>query len=198
MRPGSFQWCPATEQGATGTNWNTGSSIWTQGNPYFEGDRALEQVAQRGGGVSSGDRYSKHTWTLSCGTCYREYVLAGSWTDSLQRSLPAPVILWNILGFVQQIPFFSLSVYKLPRVWNQGLYLPLNERASIQYFDRYVSFTSFLGTEVKLISKHSFMLIENSYSASVSWHFCAWDAIKMLISENFQKQQDTSNLYFQC
>ncbi len=46
LGPGSFQWCPATEQGATGTNWNTGSSIWTQGNPYFEGDRALEQLVR--------------------------------------------------------------------------------------------------------------------------------------------------------
>jgi len=36
MRPGSFQWCP--EQGAMGTNWNTGRK---------EGDGALEQTAQR-------------------------------------------------------------------------------------------------------------------------------------------------------
>ena len=29
MGPSSFQWCPATEQGAMGTNWSTGSSVWT-------------------------------------------------------------------------------------------------------------------------------------------------------------------------
>lgn len=29
MGPGSFQWCAATEEGAMGTNWNTGSSIQT-------------------------------------------------------------------------------------------------------------------------------------------------------------------------
>ena len=31
MGPRSFQWCPATGQGATGTNWSTGSSVWTWG-----------------------------------------------------------------------------------------------------------------------------------------------------------------------
>ena len=29
--PSSFQWCPVTGQGAMGTNWGTGSSIWTWG-----------------------------------------------------------------------------------------------------------------------------------------------------------------------
>jgi len=29
--PDSFQWCPATGQGAVGTNWSRGSSIWTWG-----------------------------------------------------------------------------------------------------------------------------------------------------------------------
>jgi len=29
--PDSFQWCPATGQGATGTNWSRGSSSWTRG-----------------------------------------------------------------------------------------------------------------------------------------------------------------------
>ena len=31
MGPNPFQWCPATGQGATGTNWSRGSSIWTWG-----------------------------------------------------------------------------------------------------------------------------------------------------------------------
>jgi len=31
MGPDSFQWCPATGQGAMGTNWSTGSSVWTWG-----------------------------------------------------------------------------------------------------------------------------------------------------------------------
>jgi len=31
MGPDSFQCCSMTGQGATGTNWSTGSSIWTWG-----------------------------------------------------------------------------------------------------------------------------------------------------------------------
>ena len=31
MGPDSFQWCPVTGQGATGTNWSIGSSIWIWG-----------------------------------------------------------------------------------------------------------------------------------------------------------------------
>ena len=31
MGPDSFQWCPATGQGAMGTNWSRGSSSWRQG-----------------------------------------------------------------------------------------------------------------------------------------------------------------------
>ena len=51
--PGSFQWCPVTGQGAVGTNWNTGNSIWAWEELIFcEGGRALEQAAQRGCGVS--------------------------------------------------------------------------------------------------------------------------------------------------
>ena len=57
MGPNSFQWCPATGQGAMGTNWSRGSSSWTWGRTSpSEGDGALEQAAQGGCGVSfSGD-----------------------------------------------------------------------------------------------------------------------------------------------
>lgn len=50
----SLQWYPATGQGVTGTNWNTGHSnwVWEKKLVYFDGDRARKQVAQRGCGVS--------------------------------------------------------------------------------------------------------------------------------------------------
>lgn len=50
----SFQWYPATGQGTTVTNWNIGHStwVWEKKLVYFEGDRALKQVAQRGRVVS--------------------------------------------------------------------------------------------------------------------------------------------------
>lgn len=35
MGPDSSQWCPAIEQDAIGTNWNTGSSSWTWGKKIF-------------------------------------------------------------------------------------------------------------------------------------------------------------------
>ena len=35
-----------------GTNWNTGSSVLTQRTCYCQSDRALEQAAQRGCGVT--------------------------------------------------------------------------------------------------------------------------------------------------
>lgn len=64
MRPGSFQWCP--EQGAMGTNWNTGRK--EEKLLYCEGDRALEQTAQRLWSLLLW-RYSEPPWTLTCVTC---------------------------------------------------------------------------------------------------------------------------------
>jgi len=53
MWPGSFQWCPVTEQGATGTNWNTGREYEYEGKLlYYKGARALELSAHKGGTVS--------------------------------------------------------------------------------------------------------------------------------------------------
>ena len=55
--PNSFQWCPVTGQGAMGTNWSTGSSVWTWGRiSSLWGWRSTGQAAQGGCGVSfSGD-----------------------------------------------------------------------------------------------------------------------------------------------
>jgi len=57
MGPDTVQWCPATEQGTTSTNWNPGKNMYKHDKEllYYESDRALEQAGQRGCGVSSGD-----------------------------------------------------------------------------------------------------------------------------------------------
>jgi len=45
----------------------------------FKDDRALEQIAQRGGAVCLW-RYSRPSWIFSCGTYHRQCVLARGWT----------------------------------------------------------------------------------------------------------------------
>ena len=61
-------------QGATGTIWNTGSSIRTGENFFTVRATALAQVAQRGGGVSfSGDAQNPP------GSFPVQPALAGSW-----------------------------------------------------------------------------------------------------------------------
>jgi len=47
MGLGSFWWCPETGQGAIDANWNRGSSKEHENKLYCEGDKALEQAAQR-------------------------------------------------------------------------------------------------------------------------------------------------------
>lgn len=34
VKAGSFPWSPVMEQDAKGTNWNTGDSVWAQGNTF--------------------------------------------------------------------------------------------------------------------------------------------------------------------
>ena len=53
MGPGSFWWYPATGRGAMARKWNT--TEHEKELLCFEGDRALEQAAQGGGGASSVD-----------------------------------------------------------------------------------------------------------------------------------------------
>ena len=67
MGPNSFQWCPATGQGAMGTNWSTGSSVWTWG-------RASSLWGWRSTGTGCPGRlwslllwrYSRPAWTRPC------------------------------------------------------------------------------------------------------------------------------------
>jgi len=77
--PGSFWWFPVTEQGAPGTNWNTGISIWT-----------WERIFSLWGWQSTGTgcpmrlwsllwRCSKPARKLPCASSCREPALAGAW-----------------------------------------------------------------------------------------------------------------------
>jgi len=70
MGPDSFQWCPATGQGAMGTNWRIGSSSWTWG-------RTSSLWGWRSPGPGCPGRlwslllwrYSRPAWTRSCAAC---------------------------------------------------------------------------------------------------------------------------------
>jgi len=62
--PDSFQWCPATGQGAMGTNWSIGSSVWTWGRSTGTGcpGRLWSLLLWR---------YSRPAWTRSYAACSR-------------------------------------------------------------------------------------------------------------------------------
>ena len=96
MGPDSFQWCPATGQGAMGTNWSIGNSVWTWG-----------RTSSLWGWWSTGTgcpgrlwslllwRSSRPAWTWSCAACCRRPCFGrGGGLDDPQRSLPTPTILW--------------------------------------------------------------------------------------------------------
>jgi len=96
MGPNSFQWCPATGQGAIGTNWSTGSSIW-------RGGRTSSLWGWRSPGTGCPGRlwslllwrYSRPTWTRSCAACCRwPSFVRGVGLDDPQRSLPTLNMLW--------------------------------------------------------------------------------------------------------
>ena len=96
MGPNSFQWCPATGQGAMGTNWSIGSSVWTWG-------RTSSLWGWRSTGTGSRGRLwslllwrcSNPAWTRSCAAyCRWPCFGRGGGLDDPQRSLPTPNILW--------------------------------------------------------------------------------------------------------
>ena len=96
MGPSSFQWCPVTGQGAMGTNWSIGSSVWTWG-------RSSSLWGWRSTGTDCPGRlwsvllwrYSRPTWTMSCAACCRWPCFGrGVGLDDPQRSLPTSNILW--------------------------------------------------------------------------------------------------------
>jgi len=52
IEPGSFECCPVTGPGAKGISWNSGGVVWASGNTFLLWWWAVEQVSQRGYGVS--------------------------------------------------------------------------------------------------------------------------------------------------
>ena len=87
--PNSFQWWPATGQGATGTNWSLGSSSWTRG-------RTSSLWGWRSPGTGSPGslwslllwRYSRPAWTRSCAAC-------SGWPTEVPANPEHSVILWK-------------------------------------------------------------------------------------------------------
>ena len=120
MGPDSFQWCPVTGQGAMGTNWGTGSSIWTWG-------RTSSVWGWRSTGTGCPGRlwslllwrYSRPAWTRSCAAyCRWPCFGRGGGLDDPQRALPTPTILWFcdsvLLYSLQQRLFFIVSAVNSP------------------------------------------------------------------------------------
>ena len=96
MGPDSFQWCPVTGQRAMGTNWGTGSSVWTWGRTF-----SLWEWWSTGTGCPGRWwslllwRYSRPAWTRSYAACCRRPCFGrGVGLDDPQRSLPTSTILW--------------------------------------------------------------------------------------------------------
>ena len=91
----SFQRCPATGQGAMGTNSSRGSSIWTWGRTSLWGWWSTETGCPEWLWILCLWRYSRPSWTRSCAACCRWPCFGRRvGLDDPQRSLPTPNILW--------------------------------------------------------------------------------------------------------
>jgi len=117
MGPNSFQWCPATEQGAMGTNWSIGSSVWTWG-------RTSSLWGWRSTGTGCPERlwsfllwrYSRPAWTRSCAACCRWHCFSRRvGLDDPQRSLPTHSILW----FCDFVILWFFLFLQLPYSWSK-------------------------------------------------------------------------------
>jgi len=99
MGPNSFQWCPATGQGAMGTNWSIGSSVWTWG-------RTSSPWGWRSTGTGCPGRlwslllwrYWRPTWKRSCTACCRWPCFGRrvwtKWSPEVPSNPYYSVILW--------------------------------------------------------------------------------------------------------
>ena len=113
MGPDSFQWCPVTGQGAMGTNWSIGSSVWTWGRTSF-------LWGWRSTGIGCPGRlwslllwrYSRPAWTRSCAACCRRSCFSrGIGLDDPQGSLQTPTILW-FCEIISSVKLFYFSLFK--------------------------------------------------------------------------------------
>ena len=133
--PGSLLQCPATEQGAMGMKWNTGSSIWT-----WERTSSLRQWQSTGTGcpeklLSLLWRYSIAIWMLSCARYSREPASAGVWnrwspempSNPYHSLWETQMVKWERLSLANGCFLFSAvtsllgdSVFLLTRLWQAG------------------------------------------------------------------------------
>ena len=114
MGSDSFQWCPATGQGATGTNWSTGNSVWTWGRAS-----GLWGWGSTGAGCAERSwillfwRYSRPAWTRSSTACCRRPCFGrGAGLDDPFQPLPFCVILW--LSTQHHTPHHSHTTHPPP------------------------------------------------------------------------------------
>ena len=113
MGPDSFQWCPATGEGAMSTNWSIGSSVWTWGRTSLWGWRSTETGYPGRLWSLLLWRYSRPAWTRSCAACCRRPCFGrGVGLDDPQRSLPT----LTILSFCDLREFCIFSWQSLARV----------------------------------------------------------------------------------
>jgi len=125
MEPDSFQWCPATGQGATGTNWSIGSSVWTWG-------RTSSLWGWRSPGTGWPGRlwslllwrYSGPAWTRSCAICSRWPCFGGGgwtrWPTEIPFNPYHSVILWfcdfvckHEIFLIRNTGFYSTTISQL-------------------------------------------------------------------------------------
>jgi len=110
MGPDSFQWCPATGQGATGTNWSTRNSIWTWGRtsslwPWQSTATGFPESLW----IFLLWRYSRPVWTRSFAACSRWLCFVpGGWTH---RGLFQPLPFCDSVIPVFSSPTLYFSLY---------------------------------------------------------------------------------------
>ena len=135
----SFQWSPATGQGATGTNWGTGSSIWTWGRTSLWGWRSPGTGCPGRLWSLLLWRYSRPAWTRSCAACCRWPCFGRRvGLDDPQRSLPTPTVLWFcdsvILGIFMSFQYSSKGREPRNCNLNKTEYIP--EKKKKAYFEK--------------------------------------------------------------